>query len=370
MFLEGFVRFPLAKSLSPQNVHLCMITPLRHLWPALFVFVIGAGESARADPAAELASFSAFKEVNIEKLAGGAAMVARGTAMNFPRGLAVESCYVVRKPMAKTAELHLQWSPLKHPELKVYLHTDFTGRPTLAEFQRITSAPSNSAVKAFVAATQKLSSGGGDLQLSAAEAKAFGSEGVSGPSGAAIPAPVAGFWSNVLFQRAQAFLSGGLGKLPPYETNGESVRPIDEVARLLKEAPRLRGHFSALIDATPFAGGRGSLTPAPYWEMFDVEGVAAVNLGVLYYRSGADTWQAVDAAYYASGGYYALLSFFQMWPVKAGGQDATLVWRGDLLSSAHLATLHGVERMGSSTAMMRETKRMIDDYLKDAAKAP
>jgi hypothetical protein len=297
-------------------------------------------------------------------------MVARGAAMSFPRGLAVESCFVVRKTLAKAAEFQLQWSPLKHPDLKVYLHTDFVGRPALAAFQRIASAPANSSVKAFVADTEKLSSGGSDLQLSAAEAKAFGSEGAAGPSGGAIPAPVAGFWSNVLFQRAQAFLSGGLGKLPAYETNGEAVRPSDEIARLLKEAPRLRGHFSALIDGTPYGGGRGSLTPAAYWEMFDVEGVAAVNLGALYFKSSADTWQAIDAAYYASGGYYAFLSFYQMWPVKVGGQDATLVWRGDLLSAAHLATLHGVERMGSSTAMMRETKKMIDDFLKDAAKAP
>jgi hypothetical protein len=347
-----------------------MITSPRLLWPALFVFVVGASEIACADPAAELASFSSFKEVNVEKLAGGPALVARGATMSFPRGLAVESCYVVRKPLAKTAELHLQWNPLKHPELKVYLHTDFTGRPTLAEFQKIASAPSNSAVKAFVSATQKLGAGATELQLSAAEAKAFASAGASGPSGSAVPAPVAGFWSNVLFQRAQAFLSGGLGKLPPYETLGEAVRPVDEVARLLKEAPRLRGHFSSLIDATPFGGGKGSLTPAPYWEMFDVEGEAAVNAGAFYFRSSADTWQAVDAPYYASGGYYVFLSFYQMWPVKAGGQDATLVWRGDLISAPHLATLHGMERMGSSTALMRETQKSIASFLKDAAKSP
>ena len=30
--------------------------------------------------------------------------VGRGTPMSFPRGMAVESVYVVRKPLAKTAE--------------------------------------------------------------------------------------------------------------------------------------------------------------------------------------------------------------------------------------------------------------------------
>src|ERR1700721_3138605 len=114
-----------------------MITPRRHFWPALFVVMIGAGGRPGADPAVELASFSSFKEVNIEKLAGASPMMARGTAMTFPRGLAVESCYLVRKSLARTTEMHVQWNPLKHPELKVYLHTDYTGRPTLAEFQRI-----------------------------------------------------------------------------------------------------------------------------------------------------------------------------------------------------------------------------------------
>jgi hypothetical protein len=345
-----------------------MITPRRHLWPVLFILVIGAAEIASADPVAELASFSTFKAVNIEKLAGGPAMMAHGPAMSFPRGMAVESCYVVRKPLARTAELHRQWTPLRHQDLKFYMHSDF-GRPTLAEFQKIASAPSNSAVKAFVAATEKLGSGGSDLQLSAAEAKAF-SAGATGPSGSAMPAPVASFWSNVLFQRAQAFLSGGLGRLPAYETQGETARPLDEVTRLLKEAPRLRGHFSGLIDATPLAGGRGSLTPSSYWEMFDVEGEAAVNLGAFYYKAGADTSQAVDMPYYSSGGYYVYLSFYQMWAVKAGGQDATLVWRGDLISVPRLASLRGMERMGSSTAMMRETQKAVADFLKDAAKAP
>jgi hypothetical protein len=346
-----------------------MITSPRHLWAALFVLTVGASEIACADPAAELASFSAFKDVKIDKLAAGPAMVARGATMTFPRGLAVESCYIVHKPLAKAAEFQRQWNPLKHPELKVYLHSDFTGRPTLAEFQKIASAPANSAVKALVAATQKLGGGATELQLSNAEAKAF-SAGAAGPSSGAIPASVASFWSNVLFQRAQDFLSGGIGKLPPYETLGEAVRPIDEIARLLKEAPRLRGHFSALIDATPFGGGKGSLTPAPYWEMFDVEGVAAVNTGAFYYRSSADTWQAVDAPYYSSGGYYVFLSLYQMWPVKAGGQDATLVWRGDLISAPHLATLHGMERMGSSTALIRETQKSVACFLKDAEKSP
>ena len=129
--------------------------------------------TAHADPLADLASFSTFKDVNLDKLGTGSVQTAQGPAMSFPRGLSVESLYVVHKPLPKTAELHRQWNPVKHSDLKVYAHTDFGAHPTAADFQKLDSLPSNSAVKSFIAATQKLGSGSTDLQLTNAEVKAF-----------------------------------------------------------------------------------------------------------------------------------------------------------------------------------------------------
>ena len=318
-----------------------------------------------ADPVSELTSFSSFKTVNVEKLATGGAQAARGPTINFPRGLAVESCYVVRKPLAKTAELHLKWTPLRHSDLKVWLHGDLPAPPTPADFQKLRSAPANGSVKAFVAAAQK--AGSGALQLTKAEAKAL--EGVAAQGDGAMPPSLVAFWSDVLAQRSQAFRSGGLAKLPPYETGGETIRPADEAAHLLKEAPKMRGQFASLFEATPLGGGKGSLTPSFYWEMFDVEGQAALNLVAVYSRQSADSWQSVDLSYYSTGGYYVHVTLTQMWPVNVGGQEGTLVWRGDLVSSAELGTLRGVERMGSSTAMMRETQKFISRFLVDAAKS-
>ena len=317
---------------------------------------------AEADPPAELAAFSSFKNVNLEKMASGSVMATRGPAMSFPRGLAVESCYVVKKPLPRAVELHQQWSPLKHPELKVWLHGDLSAHPGVADFQKLRAAPSNGAVRAFVAATQKLGTGATDLQLSKAEIAVFAA--TPGADSGAMPAKVADFWSNVLAQRTQAYVSGGLGRQAPYENTSEVIRPADEVARLLKDAGKIRGQFSALMD-----GVKGGLTPTLYWEMVNVEDEAALNLGASYAKPGTNTWQGVDVQYYATTGYCALLSFVQMWPITVGGQEATLVWRGDLISSTTLASLHGVERMGSSTAMMRETQKFIEHFLKDAAKA-
>jgi hypothetical protein len=330
--------------------------------------VLSMATDANADPLAELAAISTFKGVDLEKLAGGTVQIARGPAMSFPRGMSVESVYVVRKPVQKTLELHELWNPNKHPELKVYLHGELSTHPTSAEFQKVATAPANASVKALATATQKLGAGGTELQMANADAKAFASQ--AGAADGAWPPKVSAFWSNLLFQRAQTFLSGGAARLPAYETSGEAIRVTDEAAHLLKDAPKVRSQFGALIDANPLTGGKSATPQSAYWEMFDVEGTAAVNLGALFVRTTGDTCQALDEQYYASGGYYTLLTFYQLWPVKVAGKDCTLIWRTDLISAAELATLHGVERMGSSTAMMRETKKSIESLLKDAAQNP
>jgi hypothetical protein len=324
------------------------------------------GGVARADALGEFAAFSAFKDLKLETLAGGTVKAARGPAMTFPRGIAIETCYFVKKPLARTAELHQQWTPARHPELKVFLHGDLSARPAVGDFSKLASAPANGAVKSFAAATRKLPASRSELQMSNAEAKTFAGDSASGGMSPA----VATFWSTLLHDRAQAFLSGGFGKLPAYEMGSETIRPADEVARLLKESGRVRGQFAGLIEATPLGGGKGSLPAAPYWEMLDVEGEAAVTLGALYAKSGANTWQSADIQYYASGGFYVLITLQQMWPATVAGQEGTLVWRGDLLSAASLGSLRGVERMGSSTAMMRETQKSIAAFLSDIAKAP
>lgn len=335
-----------------------------HLGSLCFlVLELVISRSVAADPVSELAAFSSFKTVNLEKLAAGGVQATRGPTMSFPRGLAVESCYVVRKPLGKTVDLYLKWTPLQHPDLKVWLHGDLPAQPTSANFQKLKSAPANGSVKSFVAATHK----SGALQLSKAEAKTL--EGVTVDGAGPMPANVAAFWSDLLTQRAQAFHSGGLATLPPYEASGETVRPADEAARLLKEVPKMRGQFASLIEATPLGGGKGSLTPSSYWEMFDVEGQAALNLAATYSRKSGESWQSVDVGYYSSGGYYVRLTLTQMWPVNIGGQESTLVWQGDLVSSGELGTLRGVERMGSSTAMMRETQKYISRFAADAAKS-
>jgi len=306
-----------------------------------------------ADPAGDLAAFSAFKNVDLAKMAGGEVLNARLPSMGYSRGLSTQFCYIVPAGLQKTAELHERWNATRHSELKVYLHVELPAKPAPGDFLKISSAPDNGPVRAFFAATQKLDPN--QLQMSQAEAKLFK------PGGDARAAACA-FWSDLLYRRASAFASGGLSKEPPYNFNGETVSLAGEVEKLLKEHPKIRNQFSAL------AGSLNGGTPLRqlYWEMSDVDGTAAVSLGAVCAKAPGDGWQAIDLHYYASSGYFIMLTFYQMWPVTIGSQPATLVWRCDLLSAPSLSELHGVERLASANAMTKEINKTINIFLKDA----
>jgi len=325
---------------------------------------LGAGLTVKADPVAELSSFSEFRDVDLSKLASGKILTSHGSPMHFQRGMAVQACYVVHLPFQKAIALHKQWNPTDHPELKVYLHHDLPAKPALADFRDIASAPSNGSVKALVSETEKLPDPKAVLQLNAEEAKQFSKDG--GSSKGAVPANVASFWSNVLSQRAANFAAGGASKEPAYNLTGDTVHPAQEFAKLLEEQPKIKGEFKPILGETGLTdGAKGS--PSLYYELFDVEGQAAFTLGASYSKAEGETWQGVDAQYYSSGGYYVLATLYQLWPVKIGAEEATLVWRGDVLSSAELAELHGVERMGSTGAFMKEVQKTITLLQKDAA---
>jgi hypothetical protein len=300
-----------------------------------------------ADPAADLAKYSIFSQVDLPSLSSGKILALRGPALDFPRDLTVQSLYLVHAAVPRALDMHRQWNPGRHSELKVFLHHDFSTHPTTADFSQ--SLPGNSAVHRLADATGKLPNLG-DLQLSKAEASAFKG------------GPFQAFWSQVLFHRASAFLQRGLSGEPPYDSPDGSVRVADEVSRLLREQPKVRAAFGPIIGSSALSGGSGSL---PYWELFDVEGQAAFSLGASSSVQTGDTAQMVDLQYYASGGYYAYVTLYQMWPVTADGKPATLVWRVDSISSLSLSDLRPIEKLGSGAAMTKDIQRIISFFKKD-----
>jgi hypothetical protein len=327
----------------------------------LLILTFSSAGSLQADAISDLRAISVFKDADLNRLSNGDILAQRGPQLSLGRGSAIETAFVVRAPVAKAAAALQQWSPTRHPELRTYLQVDIGSSPSPADFQRLASAPANSSVKAFVAATQSLPGDPSRLQLSKQEVRLYQPSADKGN----VPASVVSFWGQVLSQRAKEFLSGGLGGLSPYETGGNNLRPGDELNRLVRDDSKVRTQFSSLLEATPLGGGRGSLSPSLYWTLFEGDNEAAVALGASYGKNVNDGWQGADIQYYASGELNVVVTLYQMWPVTVSGSPATLVWRTDLISSSSIGELRGVERMGSGSALLREIQQNVRAFVRD-----
>ena len=331
---------------------------------ALGLVICDLPSESRADGVSEMAAFSAFDKVDLSELAKSDVKTAKGVPMNENRFLSVQSCYVTPgNPEQQIAALH-QWDPLKHKELKVYVHGDIKSNVATSEFlNRLNKAPDNSSLRSLVAATTKM---GSEIQISKDEAKKFSEAGGSGGHGA-IPGNVASFWADILNNRVHLFLSGGAAAQPSYDHTGENIQPGREFSALLGAQEKIRKQFSGFLGRTGI-GHSGGTGADLYWELLDVDNKGVLTLGASYAHSGAP-YQAADVLYYASGGYYVGLTLYQMWPVTVDGKPSTLVWRGDMISSPEIASLHGVERLASESAMMKDIAKGVALFRRDSERS-
>jgi hypothetical protein len=321
------------------------------------VLAIFAGvRVASADPLSELSGFSIFDKIDLAQLAKSDGKTAHGPPMSNPRFLSVQSIYVLPGAPAPHLEAMRNWNPSEHHEPKVFLHGDISGAISESTFARIKSAPDNGPVRTLVNATAKM---GNELQLSREEAARWKG------GNAALSAAGGDFWMGVLAGRGRAFVSGGTSAEAPYDHAGPAVRAGEELNGLLREQSKIRKQFAGVIDNTGIGRGAGSLKPDLYWELLNADNVAVATLGAFYSRNASGAVQAADTFYYSSGGYYVTLTLHQMWPVDIDGKPHTLVWRGDMVSSAALADLHGVEKLGSESAMMKDVAKSIARFRKE-----
>ena len=328
--------------------------PFNSAFLAVLAAVLTLMLNAAADPVSDLRSLSALKDVDLSKLSGGNVSATGEPLGRFARGMSVQSAYVVRAPVRSTVVLIQQWNPTRYPRLRIYLEGDLSSGVGPQSFRGLASAPSNLPVRSFVSATESLPGDALKLQLSSADVKQY-SGGTS--DGGGLPGPVLAFWSKVLAERAKDFLSGGLNAEPPYE-NG--VSPASEVARLIDSSgSAIQSHFAPII-----SGGRGS--PTLSWQLFDADGQAAVSLDAAYAKPVDDGYQTLDLGFYSSGGFYAVVTLQQLWPIQIDGRDATLVWRVDLVSSSAFDSLRGVQRLGSGAAVMRNIQENLKAFLQEA----
>ena len=196
---------------------------------SLAVAVTLIGEiNASADPLGELAATSSFKNVDLEKLASGTVQITRGPAMSFPRGLAVESVYLLKKPVPKALELHEQWNPNKHPELKVFLHGELSAHPSLADFQKIGERPIEQLRESFRRRDPKIGLGRYGLQMSNSDVKAFSAASAAGAAVEVCRRKSPVFGAIFLFKGRSPFSPVALGACRP------TRRPAKPSARAMK----------------------------------------------------------------------------------------------------------------------------------------
>jgi hypothetical protein len=327
--------------------------------PILLIAALAAALPLRADLNSDLA-FTAFTNVDLNSMAGGQVLQARGPIMTFARGITSQSLFLINAAPADVAKKLCTWNPQSHSELKVWLHKSLPAQPTLNDFTELGSLPDNSSVQFQYKALEDFDPAKPEVQVSKEEAQLIAGAKAQGGDGKALFAKV---WPPILLGRIQTFMSG---RGSSSEDIGD-VHPLNDVKSLLHSDPKVYSQYQKLLGQTPAkalaTSSSGHMAPANlYCDLFDVEGSAALGTGAIYQAASGNSIQSFDVEYFTNYGVYATIELEQMWPVNVGGKNETLVWREDLVSAPNVAYLHGTERMASSMIMLQETKQGVDAF--------
>jgi len=317
----------------------------------------------RADLNSDLA-FSAFSNVDVDAMAGGTVVQARGGLLSFPRGITTQSLYIVDAAPTDVASKLVHWDPASHPEMKVWLHKQaLPVPPTAADFSDLGSLPDNSSVQYQIDATAKLDPNNLSLQVSKEEAQLIATTAAQEKDPKALFVKA---WSQILAGRINDFLSGHGSADIDVVSDGD-IRPLSDVKSLLHSDIKVYGQYQRLLNQTPAKAlaGAPAVKIAPtdlYYELFDVQGYAAMGTGALYQAASGNSIQSADIEFYTNYGVYCTVELEQLWPITVNGKTETLVWRDDLVSAPNIAYLHGTERLASGMIMLQETKGAIEAF--------
>jgi hypothetical protein len=328
----------------------------------LAVTLAAAALPLRADLNRDLA-FSAFQNVDVNALAGGTILQARGPIMAFPRGITSQSLFIIDAQPADVAKKLTTWNPASHPDLKVWLHKSLPPKPTVADFAELANLPDNSSVQFQIKSTASFDPANPSLQVSREEAQLIAAAAAQQKDPKALFATV---WPQILVGRINAFLASNGGSSSDVAGDGD-VHPLSDVKSLLHADPKVYGEYQRLLNQTPvkaLATAPGGKMPPTnlYCDFFDVEGSAALGTGAIYQAASGNSIQSVDVEYYTNYGVYGTIELEQMWPIAVNGKNETLVWREDLVSAPNVAYLHGTERLASSMIMLQETKGGVQAF--------
>jgi hypothetical protein len=317
------------------------------------------GAPLRADLNSDLA-FTAFQNVDVNALAGGTVLQARGPIMAFPRGITSQSLFIIDAQPADVAKKLTTWNPQTHADLKVWLHKSLPPHPTPADFADLANLPDNKSMEFQYTSTANFNPSSPQLQVSKEEGQLIAATAAQEKDPKALFARV---WGQILCGRIDAFLSGNGGT----SVDDNDVHPLSDAKSLLHADPKVYGAYQRLLSQTPAkalaASTAAKLNPSDvYCDIFDVQGSAAMGTGAIYQAPSGAAIQSFDLEYYTNYGVYCTIELEEMWPIAVNGRNETLVWREDLVSAPNVAYLHGTERLASSMIMLQETKGGVEAF--------
>jgi hypothetical protein len=334
--------------------------------PTLSLLVITLGllvaAPLRADLNSDLA-FTSFQNVDVNSLASGNVLQARGGLITFPRGITTQSLYVIDAQPADVAAKLVHWNPAAHADLKVWLHkSGLPVNPTAANFD-LTNLPDNKSMNFQIDSTAKFDPSNPPLQVSKEEAQSIVAAAAQEKDPRALFAKA---WAPILAGRINEFMTGRGGASVDVVSGGD-VHPLGDVRSLLHSDIKVYGAWQGLLNTTPLktlaTGSAPKTAPADvYCDIFDVEGSAAMGVGAIFQGARGAAIQSADVEFYTNYGVYCTIELEQIWPVTVNGKTESLVWRDDLVSAPNIAVLHGVDRLGAGMIMLQETKGGIEAF--------
>jgi hypothetical protein len=318
---------------------------MRLLLPGLTAAVLAHA----ADPGESLRGWSAFDKIDLDKLAKGKIVTQANPSMDFARGISVQAVYVVAAPLEVTARVLVVSDPTRHKELEVYQHRRFQNERE-AEFDKLRLDPQLAPVRRLLD-TMKSHEG---LHLSREESARL-------PRAATLD-EAQRFCTGVLRDRWNRFAQhGDFGRAEPFDLRAE-------IRSLLTEERKLTAHFATLLTPLTQPGAPGSPVTY-YWNVANVDKTATLELGVVYARTGEGSRQFLEATFFASSGYLASLTLYELQPITIAGQPRTLVWQGCLVSTEQVAGAFGLKHQIASRMMASDLEDSVRIFQQDSAAA-
>jgi len=318
---------------------------------------------AASDPLESLKTFSDFQSVNLERLLDGEILSVRGSLMDSPNGICAQTCFVVPVTAKEAVKRLRTWDPSSHEALKVFAFHPMRAPCHANDFQSLGVDFDQYGFRWLLDKTLATSAAKSELNLTHDEARRLADCAQSHSD----PQTVGTCWADLLQQRTTAFLDKGFAGVTPYEANGVTVSPTEQLRSMLRERTSVSREFAALLrqsgvlDAPPSA----RLTPLPYWGLYEANHRTMLNLGAIYVLPVEDHYQLMDAEYYVSGSYNGAITLCEIWPIRVGGKSVALVWRGDFVSARTLALVKGVNRIAYGAIMVQEIKKVVRCFQDD-----